>query len=107
MARKKAKTGRRYSPADKKKILRTAKQEGLSGKEVQKRFGVAALTFYRWRGPVNSKKTRRKKTTGFNDSILRQEIRSRIETVLPQIIHEEVDSYLANILGKKTRGGRR
>ena len=54
MARKAGR--RRYSAAEKKKILDTAVKENLTGAEVQKRFGIAQLTFYRWRGPVRARR---------------------------------------------------
>ena len=68
-----------------------------------KRFGVSTLTFYRWRGPAQNRPVRRTTETKLNDSLIRQEIRSRIEKILPQIIREEVDAYMVNLLG----GGRK
>ena len=43
---------KRYTPAERRRILAAARKEGLTGAQVKKRFGVSALTFYRWRGPV-------------------------------------------------------
>ncbi len=102
MARRKRSTGRRYTAAEKRKILRTAKKEGLTGAQVKKRFGVSTLTFYRWRGPVQGRRSKRAKGTKLDDSLIRREIRSRIEKILPKIIREEVDTYMITLFG----GGR-
>ena len=49
---KKQGPGKRYSAAEKKRILDAARSEGLTGAQVRERFGVSTLSFYRWRGPV-------------------------------------------------------
>jgi len=41
------KTLKRYTPAEKAKILTAAKKDGLTGDDVAKKFGVSKLTFYR------------------------------------------------------------
>ena len=98
---------RRYSAAEKKKILDTARRENLTGAQVRKRFGIATLTFYRWRGPVRS---RRSAGIGASDqATIREEVRSRIRKLVPQVIREEVAAYLAQILGRgpgRPRGSR-
>jgi transposase len=47
---------KRYTEAQKRHILETAKREGLSGPQAAKRFKVNLITFYRWRGPVRGRK---------------------------------------------------
>ena len=109
MARKAGR--KRYTTAEKQNILRTAAKEGLTGAQVQKRFGIAQLTFYRWRGPVRGPKARLAGTSGGGalasvDGI-RSEVRAGIQRVLPGVIREEVAAYLAAILGRapgKRRG---
>ena len=98
---------KRYTAAEKKKILDTARKEGLTGQQVAKRFGIAQLTFYRWRGPVYSRPTRKASKTKLDDSLIRKEIRSRFEEILPQIIREEVDAYLTSILSQGRQSRRR
>ena len=107
MARKAGR--RRYTAAEKKKILETAVKERLTGAQVQKRFGIAQLTFYRWRGPVRGPRARLaagRLGGRVNVDAIRSEVRAGIQKVLPQVIREEVQSYLAEILGRAP-GGRR
>ena len=94
---------RRYTAAEKKKILETAVKEKLTGAQVQKRFGIAQLTFYRWRGPVRGRRAglgRPGRPVGVNVEAIRSEVRAGIRSVLPQVIREEVQAYLAQILGR-------
>jgi len=97
---------RRYTDAQKKQILATAKKEGLTGAQVKKRFGVSTLTFYRWRGPVRSDAVARggrKRGPGrppgsgkfkINVAAIRREIQAQVRRLLPQIIREEVAAEL-------------
>jgi len=106
------KAGRkRYTAAEKKNILTTAAKEGLTGAQVQKRFGIAQLTFYRWRGPVRGKRAGagpgRPAGGGISADAIRSEVRAGIQQVLPEVIRQEVAAYLAGILGRapgKRRG---
>ncbi len=114
------KAGRkRYTEAEKKKILAIAKQEGLTGADVQKKFGIAQLTFYRWRGPVRGPKARAKaagltavatavgRTAGratADFDHLRSEVRAGIRAVVPQVIREEVAGYLNELFGRRGPG---
>lgn len=107
---KKSRRGKRYTAAQKAKILATAKKEGLTGAQVAKRFGVSTLTFYRWRGPVRSDALQRAgrkrgpgrpKGTGgprVDPAVVRQAVRTQIEKMLPQIIREEVAAALSQAL---------
>ena len=103
---------RRYTAAEKKKILETAVREKLTGAQVQKKFGIAQLTFYRWRGPVRGRRAGAGgpgRPPGVNVGAIRDEVRAGIRSVLPQVIREEVQAYLAEILGRAPgrRRGRR
>jgi len=105
------KTGRRkrYTPEQKKKILDTAAKEGLTGEQVAKRFGVAQLTFYRWRGPVRAPRgSKSPALRGVGAAVrgdgLRQQVQAGVRAALPLIIKEEVTAYLNGILGPRKRG---
>ena len=112
-------TRRRYTEAEKKRILSIAQKEGLTGADVQKRFGIAQLTFYRWRGPVRGPKARAKaggltavattvgRTAGraaANLDAIRNEVRSGVRAIIPNVIREEVAAYLSEILGRRGPG---
>ena len=108
MARKNA--GKRYTAAQKRTILATAKKEKLTAALVQKRFGVSPLTFYRWRGPVRGRKAKlgRPRSNGTAASVedIRDAVRARVQAVLPSIIREQVDAYVTEILGGRRGPGR-
>ncbi len=93
---------RRYTSAEKQNILRTAAKEGLTGAQVQKRFGIAQLTFYRWRGPVRGRKAKLAAGGGAGPGAdaIRSEVRAGIQRVLPDVIRQEVSRYLADVLGR-------
>ena len=102
---------KRYTKAEKRHILATAVKEGLTGAQVQKRFGIAQLTFYRWRGPVRGPRARARAAAGGtgargNLDSIRAEVRAGIRQVLPDVIRQEVAAYLGEILGR-TPGKRR
>lgn len=112
---KKGKRGMRYSKAKQAAILAAAKQGGLTGEQVEKKFGISKLTFYRWRGPVRSDAVARRGKrgpgrpkgsksgvvagTGIGNGLLREQVRSEVRRVLPQVIRQEVEAYLKKILG--------
>jgi len=109
---KRSKRGTRYTAAQKAKILAAAKEKGLTGAQVAKRFGVSTLTFYRWRGPVrrdalnrasNRRGWGRPKGSGkvkMDASVIRREVQEQIRQVLPQVIREEVAAYLRDAFGR-------
>ncbi|MEO6462792.1 MAG: hypothetical protein ABIP29_06930 [Candidatus Eisenbacteria bacterium] len=114
-------TRRRYTDAEKKKILGIAEKENLTGAEVQKRFKIAQLTFYRWRGPVRGPKARAAQAAGgltraatvvgrtagqavAGIDAIRAEVRSGVRAVIPNVIREEVANYLSEILGRRKPG---
>jgi transposase-like protein len=107
MARKSKKRGpgKRYTPAEKAKILEAAAAGKLTGDQVAKQFGVAPLTFYRWRGPVRSDALKRRGKRGpgrppgsgeprVNESAVRKAVQAQIKKLLPRIIQEEVEAAL-------------
>jgi transposase-like protein len=107
MARKSKKRGpgKRYTPAEKAKILAAAAKEGLTGAQASKEFGISTLTFYRWRGPVRSDAVGRRGKRGpgrpkgsgkvrVNESAVRKAVQAQIKKLLPQLIREEVEAAL-------------
>ena len=90
----------RYAPAEKARIMAAARKGGLTAQEVQEQFGVSPLTFYRWRGPV-----RGQSGAGLvADGNLRAQVQARVRAILPGVIREEVNAYLASILDGKRPG---
>ena len=94
--------GKRYTKAEKARILAVARKGNLTGAQVQKNFGISMLTFYRWRGPVRGKRTGqrgpgRPKGSGrvrVDESAVRRAVQEQIRKILPRIIREEVASAL-------------
>lgn len=108
MAKKRG-PGKRYSEAEKKRILDAARSEGLTGAQVRERFGVSTLSFYRWRGPTRPRRTSKAaggapSSPALGDAV-RERVRAGVRLVLPQIVREEVAAYLAVVL--PAAGGRR
>ena len=101
---KRTKTRRRHSDAERQRILDTARREGLSGPKAAKRFGISTLTFYNWRKKSgtsargHSKAARGSRSSGDGIAgLVRDQVRSEIQSVLPAIVREEVDSALLRI----------
>jgi transposase-like protein len=98
----KSRRGKRYPVHVRKKILAVAEREKLTAEQVQKRFGVSRVTFYKWRGPVG--RGRRPGTpprpTAAN---LEREVRTMVRSVLPRIIRQEVNEALKQFT--RRRGG--
>ncbi len=100
MARK-ASSRKRYTAAERARILAAAQKQGLTGAQVKARFGVSPLTFYRWRGPVGRGRKRRHglvETAEIDIIALREEVRRALHRVLPQVVQEEIEAYLAALL---------
>jgi transposase-like protein len=102
---KKRGPGKRYTAAEKARILAAAKKEGLTGAKAAKKFGISMLTFYRWRGPVRGGKKRGRPVGSKNhvatgrvkvDLVaVRREVQAQVRKLLPQIIREEVAKALS------------
>ena len=99
---KKRGPGKRYTAAEKARIMAAAKKAGLTGAQAAKRFGISMLTFYRWRGPVRGRKRGRpvgskNRVAGrvkVNEAAVRREVQAQVRRLLPQIIREEVAAAL-------------
>ena len=110
MPKKKDGRGKRYTAAQKALILKTAAAKRLTAAQVQKQFGVSAITFYRWRGPVRRRRSGRAVAvasvlSGIAD--LREQVRAGVQRILPSVIREEVRAYLERALAAGRRGGPR
>jgi transposase-like protein len=105
---KKGSQGKRYTEAQKKQILATARKDRLTGAQVRERFGVSTLAFYRWRGPVRGRRKRGRPVGSKNrvvagseigNGLVREQVRMEVRRVLPQLIRQEVEAYLKRLLG--------
>src|SRR5438045_8449485 len=108
-----SKRGKRYTAAEKQRILAAAKKEGLTGAEVARRFGVSTLSFYRWRGPARKRAASKARPVAARSSssaaapagsrnghggeldAIRREVREGMNKVLATMIREEVSAALA------------
>jgi transposase-like protein len=97
---------RRYTDAERQRILETAQREGLSGPKAAKRFGISTLTFYNWRKKEGTPRRSasdglaRRDSGDFAEQI-RTAIRSRIREMLPSLIEEEVSSAVAGTMRRR------
>lgn len=108
--------GRRYTPAERTRILATARREGLTGAKVAERFGVSTVTYYLWRkksGKTRNRLVRRRgrpagsgrmaeRALSLADSI-RSEVRAQIARMLPEIVSSEI----GGVFGGGRSGSRR
>jgi transposase-like protein len=110
MAKKKDGRGKRYTAAQKAYILKVAAAKKLTAAQVQKHFGVSAITFYRWRGPVRGKRAGRGPAAGqalAGVAELREQVQAGVQRILPSVIRQEVRAYLERVLAAGRRAGRR
>jgi len=105
-------TSRRYSDAERGRILATAQREHLTGAQVRSRFGISTLTFYTWRkragmGQEDKGRVGRPALTGSNptfEEMIRQEVRARLARILPEILESEITNTVTESLrGQQTR----
>jgi transposase-like protein len=98
-----AKPRRRYSPAERQRILAAARRAKLTGAQVAKRFGISPITYYVWKkkGGAEPRRKRRMVATGravgttLGRSVnlvdaIRHEVRAHIGRLLPDILKSEV-----------------
>jgi transposase-like protein len=105
---KKKKTRKRYTEKQRSSILTTAAKEGLTAAGIQKRFGVAPVTYYSWRKKAGVGKGRSRAAARARNGALgirvRGEVQARMRSLLPKLVEAEVKRYLDVALGS---GGRR
>ncbi len=96
-----AKTRRKrtlYTSQKRTTILAAAQKEGLTATDVEKRFGVAPVTYYSWRRKygVGARRVRAAVATRGMDleRQVRFEVQAKVRQILPGIVRTEVSSYL-------------
>jgi transposase-like protein len=97
-------TRRRYTEAERARILAAAERGGFSGPKAAKRFGISTLTFYTWRKKTTRARVReagRRQVDGSLASLIRAGVHARVRELLPGIVREEVAQALS------VKGGRR
>jgi transposase-like protein len=98
-----------YTDTQRNTILATARKEGLTALEVQKKFGVTPVTYYSWRKKegLSARRGRGTATTvaagGNLTQQVREEVRAKVRQILPVIVRTEVSGYL-NALFSNGRG---
>jgi transposase-like protein len=104
----------KYSNEQRTQILDSARREGLTAAQVQKKFGVTPVTYYSWRKKtgVAGRRGRPKgavHVAGMGDlgGQVRSEVQSKVRQILPEIVRSEVSAYLNTIFaGSGRRPGR-
>ena len=102
-----------YTPEQRGKILAAAKAENLTAAQVEKKFGVAPVTYSSWRkkSGLTRKRGRRgvvARVVGRDDlgAQVRTEVQNKMREIIPNIVRSEVSAYLDSIFRAK-RGRRR
>src|SRR5437867_3622107 len=102
---------KRYTEQERARILSAAATEGLTGKQAAKKFGVSEVTLWKWRRDAKGASRVRqpragrpvRAADGSLDGLLRSEVRDRIHELLPDLVREEVASYVQQVLGSTWR----
>jgi transposase-like protein len=114
---------KRYTAAQRTEVLTAATRDGLTAAQVEKKFGVAPVTYYSWRkkSGVAGRRGRRRATPVAARSAasavsaklvdlsthVRQEVGQRVRQILPDIVRSEVSDYLNTLFSGKKGAGRR
>jgi len=105
MAKRESKRRTRSTADQRAKILAVAAKEGLTAKDIQKRFGVPVVTYYSWRKKSGTAPRRARRAAGRaarNGGLgnkVREAVERRMQAVLPTLIEREVNRYLDATLG--------
>ena len=103
---------RRFTPAERQRILATARRENLTGAQVAQRYGVAAVTYYLWRQKARpairtaARTVRESRLIDVADE-LRRQLRDQIRGIMPELIRSEVDAVMTDLSGTRRRRRRR
>jgi len=98
---------RRYSDAERRNILETARREGLTGKQIAARFGITQVTYYLWRKKSGESRPRLQRAEAAAATVgktiagamnladlIRLEIRKRIGQLVPEILSSEIQGSM-------------
>src|SRR5437867_2217360 len=93
---------KKYTEAQRTSILSAAQNDGLSAVQVQKKFGVTPVTYYSWRKKTGLSAGRGaglqlSGPSGLSNQV-RIEVRTKVRQILPNIVRDEVSSYLNSLL---------
>ena len=97
-----------YSNQKRSIVLATAQKEGLTANQVQKRFGVTPVTYYSWRRKygVGGRRTgavMRASGGGSLEQQVRSEVQAKVRQILPNIVRNEVSTYLDTVFRARGR----
>ncbi|HTK30712.1 MAG TPA: transposase [Candidatus Saccharimonadaceae bacterium] len=100
---------KRFTPEQRAAILAAARAQKLTGKQVAKKYGIAAVTYYLWRkksaltrrGPGRPKAS--EADTGAISHAVRAAVKDKVQAVLPDIVREEVDRAIDALFGSRRR----
>ena len=100
-------TRKRYTPEQKRTILAAALKERLTALDVKKKFGVTPVTYYSWRKKSGAARRRGRpagiaRVSGLEFSV-RNEVQSRVRSMLPEIVRGEINNFLDSVLGSSGR----
>lgn len=109
MATKARRRRRRYSDEQRRNILDTARREGLTATDVQKKFGVTPVTYYSWRkkGGAVARRGRPPGSGASRAGELTSLVQQKVRAILPSIVRNEVNHYLDSVLGTNGAGAPR
>jgi len=103
---------RRYTPAERARVLAAAMREGLSGPAAAKKFGISEVTYYLWK--KNARPAIRRAARAVRKSRIidvagevRERLRDQIRRTMPDVVRKEIDAVLADLSGARRRGRRR
>jgi transposase-like protein len=110
--RRGARARKRYTPAERTRILATARREGLSGRKAAERFGISEVTYYLWRKkarPAIRQAARDVRQSGVIDlaADIQKQLQERIRQLMPDAIRKEIDAVLADIRPRTRRRRKR
>jgi len=99
-----------YSNQKRTIVLTTAQKEGLTANQVQKRFGVTPVTYYSWRRKYgvggrrgDAPMAARGGGGGSLEQQVRSEVQAKVRQMLPNIVRNEVSSYLDTLFRSRGR----
>ena len=95
-------TRKSYTAQQRQSILDAASRDQMTAAQVQRKFGVTPVTYYSWRKKSGTARRRgaaslmtsRTGRGGDLSNQVRLEVAQRVRQILPDIVRNEVSSYL-------------